>query len=158
MDLLARAWWAAEHRGALEWPTDALTQATVISQVKALIKRRRVQTPGDLAALDLLEVQSAESARRARGRRLRASLLKAMTTGRLLRLISLARGTGFVSLLYDEELPGQVEHGRAIALPLAELKAEAALREHVPNQKERAAIRQARAKAAKANRGRPPRR
>ena len=158
MELIARAWWAAEHRGTLEWPRDPLTQSLVIRQVKALIKRRRVHTPGDVAAIDLLDVQHAESARRARERSLRSARLKTMSTRQVLRLISLARGSGFVSLLYDEEVPGQLELRGALPLPLAELKAEATLREHVPNQKERAAIRQARAKAAKANRGRPSRR
>lgn len=154
MELIARAWWAAEHRGALDWPSDALTQNSVISQVKGLIKKRRVQTPGDLAALELLEVQSAESARRARGRRLRAQHLKAMSTPMVLRLLSLARRTGFSSIFNGEEHPGPLELPDAVVFPFAELKAEASTREHVPNKPERKARRQARAKAAKANRHR----
>jgi hypothetical protein len=88
LDAVAAAWWAGEHPAGLSWSdAPSETRATVVAHVKGLLKRRRAETPGDVAALGAVETATGESARRAAARRERRAVLERWPTPFLLRLL-----------------------------------------------------------------------
>jgi hypothetical protein len=158
LEQVCLAWWGSEHPAGPPWPSlPAPTTAQVVEQVKALLKHQQAQTPGDLAALVAAEGQTLASSERARKNRARLALLPTFTTGRLLRLLSFARGNEFVMDIDGDEVAGRVE-GHEQWWSVGELKGVLATRAHVPRVKEAKARRQARAKAARNGRSRPPQR
>jgi acyl-CoA reductase-like NAD-dependent aldehyde dehydrogenase len=47
---VAAAWWAGEHPGGPAWAdVSPEMRAKIVLDMKGLLKRRRVETPGDLA-------------------------------------------------------------------------------------------------------------
>lgn len=160
LEAACRAWWAAEHPGAQEFAAlDTLTRTTVVEHVKVLMKRKRAEVPGDLVALEVLAVQTSQSAARAAGARARRETLRALPTKTVLAMLHLARINGHVSVLAN----GQAatwwgDDGAPPRYQVPELKAELATREHVPNAAERREARKRRAAAGRSNRARPPRR
>lgn len=164
LEVVCDVWWAEEHGSTFDAQTPE-TKADVVKHLKGLMKSRDAQTPGDLAALEAFEVQTIESAKRAReaakqGARERSKVerLRTLHTRALMDVLSLARGTGSV----HEGPPGEFHPGAGpqpeLAVSVALLKAELATREHLPNRKERESVRQQKAKAARANRSRASRR
>ncbi len=107
LESLGAAWWHGDDARPGWRDVPPGTRAEVIDCVRTLLERPVTATPGDVAVLAQAASATQASGERATRRRDAMAELARVPTRMLMQLLSLARGTGFVSLDPRRDRVGQ---------------------------------------------------